>query len=141
MTRNEAFAKILDGIRVDVARYAEMKGLLDLQFAAALRRDGASLMATGNAILALADALRASHEMRRRCMHVLVSPLEPESMTQAWAALPGRVRERLTRVVAQFESQIQECRNLNQRNAALLMSQFEIAQRALYGEVDTYVGR
>jgi len=139
MTRKDAFVRIIEGFDIDRNRYADMSRLLDRQFAAALRRDAFSLNEIGDAILALANTLGASHEIRRKDLRALIAPLKPESMAQVCEALPGAARDKLTREWGQFEMRVLECAQLNRRNAMLMTSQYEVMQRVLQGEVDTYV--
>lgn len=141
MTRKEAFVRIIEGFDIDRNRHADMSKLLDRQFAAALRRDAPSLMETGDEILALANTLGASHDLRRKDLRALVAPMKPESMAQVCEALRGAARDKLKHEWAQFEMRVLECAQLNQRNATLMASQYEIMQRVLQGEVDTYVCR
>ncbi|WP_260466812.1 flagellar protein FlgN [Pandoraea apista] len=131
----------MEGFAIDRNRHADMSKLLDRQFAAALRRDASSLTETGDEILALANVLGASHETRRKEIRALVAPMKPESVAQVCEALPGTARDKLMREWAQFELRVLECSRLNQRNAALMTSQYATMQRVLQGEVDTYVYR
>ncbi|AIO70135.1 flagellar protein FlgN [Burkholderia oklahomensis] len=139
MKRKEAFAQLFSGIERDLGRYRQLHGLLNQQFAAALRRDSSALAATGHAIVALADALIDNHRARGRCARALTEPAEPKSMADVCAVLPAAPCDALAREWTKLETLVTECKRLNQRNASLLMSQFEIVQRVLYGEVDTYV--
>ncbi|KWH08477.1 flagellar biosynthesis protein FliR [Burkholderia territorii] len=139
MTRKEAFALMFEGIGHDRARYVELKGLLDQQFRAALRRDGAALTVTGNAILALADTLNASHDERKRCARVLSGAVRPGTMSDVCASLSGLAGDAMRGEWRKLEAQVVECHRLNRRNASLITSQFEIMQRVLHGESNTYV--
>lgn len=139
MTRKQAFVRIIEGFDIDRDRYAEMSRLLERQFAAALRRDASSLIGVGDSILALANTLGASQETRRQDLRTLVAPLKPESMAQVCEVLPGAARDKLSREWDLFETRVLECAQLNQRNATLLTSQYEIMQRVLQGEANTYV--
>ncbi|KGS38545.1 flagellar protein FlgN [Burkholderia pseudomallei] len=139
MTRKEAFSRMLAGLEADRSRCEELRGLLEQQFDAALRRDGSLLMVAGSAIRALVQALGTSHEARRQCARVLAAPKRPASMSELCALLRGAARDALTLEWQSFDALMCECRRLNQRNATVLMSQFEIVQRVLHGESDTYV--
>ncbi|KVH43258.1 flagellar export chaperone FlgN [Burkholderia diffusa] len=139
MTRKEAFAQMFKGIAHDRARYVQLEGLLNRQFRAALRRDSAALTVTGNAIMALVDALNVSHDTRKRCARVLTGAERPESMSDVCASLSGMAGQAMRDEWQKLEAQVFECQGLNRRNAGLIMSQFEIMQRVMHGESNTYV--
>jgi flagellar biosynthesis protein FlgN len=139
MSRKAAFVAMRETIDVDRKRCAELKQLLDQQFDAGLRRDGASLMAVASAIQVCVDALQSSHAARCQWARVLAAPHAPGSMAQLCDTLRGAPRDTLSSEWQALDALMRECQRLNQRNATLLMSQFEIVQRALHGEADTYV--
>ncbi|AJC21223.1 flagellar protein FlgN [Pandoraea pulmonicola] len=138
MTRKEAFKALVLGIEIELTRYHELKALLERQYVAAMRRDATGIERIAQSILTLVDTLAEHHELRRIHACILAAPSAPASMMDVLDCIAGAPRERLMTIWSQLETLVRECKTLNARNGQLLVAQFEVVQRALYGETHIY---
>ncbi|MBM3114707.1 flagellar protein FlgN [Jeongeupia naejangsanensis] len=138
MTRQDAFKRLMLGVSADHRDYQQLETLLQSQFAAALRHDGAALTAIGEQVLTLVEAMDARRQERVTVAGLLLGR-KPVSMGAVIASLSGKPRATLEAWWQRLEALVNECKALNARNGQLMASQFEIMQRVLHGESDTYV--
>ena len=136
MTRGRALADIVRGVEADRHAYRTLRGLLEEQFAAALRHDAAALATLAATITGLVGEIEGRREERvARCATLVgtgtrmdaILPLLPEASRKAFVA-----------AWRELEAQVRECKELNARNGRLMTEQNQIMQRVLHGEVDTY---
>jgi len=136
VSRGRALAMIVRGVELDGEAYGRLRELLEVQFAAVLRHDAASLGELAAQITALVAEIDARRVERETICATLagqgaripaILPLLPELSRQAfgtaWSAL---------------EAQVLDCKRLNARNGRLLTEQHALMQRLLRGDTDTY---
>jgi flagella synthesis protein FlgN len=139
MTRDQALARLLDGIQDDLLATSTIHGLLEQQFQAALRHRGAELAQLADALTPQLDAM----EERRRQRVQLVQALfgQAAGMTQLFAALPAERQPGAVAAWAQLETLVRDCKSATTRNASLMAEQHAVMQRLLHGEDQTYAPR
>lgn len=141
MNRAQALRRVAGGIAADLADYGRLKTLLAEQFDAVVRHDSARVAGIGEAIAALAGVLDRRRVERVTLAGQLAGADGASAMRGVFALLPAAVRGRVEGAWAALETRVRECKALNLRNCELLMSQYEIMQRVLDDEADTYAPR
>ena len=136
LPRQEAMRALLAGIADDLRAYAVLQGLLEEQFDAALRHQGARLGQVADAISALVDTLQARRALRVALAQRLVG--QSANMAQAFALLKHGAREKIEADWQTLETMVVECKRLSKRNGDLLVDQYSIMRRVLHGEEHIY---
>jgi flagella synthesis protein FlgN len=139
MTRREAAAALAGGVRADLAACAEICGLLEQQFDAAVRHRSALLAELAARLGPLLDAMEARRQQRVALVRALGGPTA--SMTGFIARLAEPARAQLQREWQELEQLVVACKDATTRNSSLLAEQFSVMQRVLHGEEDTYAPR
>lgn len=139
MTRNDALKHLIVSLRRDHAKYEAFNALLEKQFSAALQHDAVELSRIGAEILELAEVLSKSLKERRTLARVVAATDRPTGIDTLVARMNGAPREMLEREWERLVKCVAECKRLNTRNAAIVMAQFEVMQRALSAKDDIYV--
>jgi flagella synthesis protein FlgN len=139
LTRQQAGAQLAAGVRADLAACAAILELLERQFDAALRHQGARLAELAQQLEPALEAMEA----RRRQRVALVRALLGLDATMAGfiAGLEDPERAKLGAEWAGLEQLVVECKRATTRNSALLAEQFSVMQRVLHGEEQTYAPR
>jgi flagella synthesis protein FlgN len=139
MTRREAAGALAGGVRADLAACAEIHGLLEHQFEAAVRHHSALLAELAARLGPLLDAMEA----RRQQRVALVRALGGADATMAGfiERLAEPARTQLQREWQELEQLVVACKAATTRNSSLLAEQFSVMQRVLHGEEDTYAQR
>lgn len=139
MTRQQAVAALADGVQRDLEAAKAILALLERQFQAALRHQGAELGALAEELTPALDAMDA----RRRQRVALVRALHgvDGTMAQFIAAQPEPGRARLAAGWSELERLVVACKAATTRNGNLLADQFTTMQRVLHGEEQTYAPR
>ncbi|WP_313704133.1 flagellar protein FlgN [Massilia sp.] len=139
MTRQQAVAALADGVQRDLDAAKAILALLERQFQAALRHQGAELGALAEELTPALDAMDA----RRRQRVALVRALHgvDGTMAQFIAAQPEPGRARLAAAWSELERLVVACKAATTRNGNLLADQFTTMQRVLHGEEQTYAPR
>ncbi|WP_229213479.1 MULTISPECIES: flagellar export chaperone FlgN [unclassified Duganella] len=135
-SRQDAMRQLLAGVADDLLAYAELRGLLEQQFDAAVRHKGPQLTAVAEAISALVDVMQARRTQRVALVQRLLGPAG--TMLQAFALLKNSARERMANDWNTLEQMVIECKRLGKRNSDLLVEQYSIMQRVLHGEEQIY---
>jgi len=135
-SRQDAMRQLLAGVADDLLAYAELRGLLDQQFDAAVRHKGPQLTAVAEAISTLVDVMQARRTQRVALVQRLLGPAG--TMLQAFALLKNSARERMEKDWNTLEQMVIECKRLGKRNSDLLVEQYSIMQRVLHGEEQIY---
>ncbi|WP_373997090.1 flagellar export chaperone FlgN [Duganella vulcania] len=135
-SRQDAMRQLLAGVADDLLAYAELRGLLEQQFDAAVRHKGPQLTAVAEAISALVDVMQARRTQRVALVQRLLGPAG--TMLQAFALLKNSARERMENDWNTLEQMVIECKRLGKRNSDLLVEQYSIMQRVLHGEEQIY---
>ena len=136
MPRQDAMRALLAGIADDLRAYPALQDLLEQQFQAALRHQGAQLGQVADAISALVDTLQDRRAERVALAQRLLGPTA--NMDQAFALLKNAAREKIESDWKTLETMVVECKRLSKRNSDLLLEQHSIMQRVLHGEDQLY---
>jgi flagella synthesis protein FlgN len=135
-SRQEAMQQLLHGVAMDLGAYAELQELMEQQFIAAVRHQGALLEQLAGGIAALVETMEERRRQRVACAELLVGAAP--SMAQVFSLLKAAPRARLEQDWQQLEQQVLECKRLGKRNSDLLVDQYTIMQRVLHGEDQIY---
>ncbi|MDF3079915.1 MULTISPECIES: hypothetical protein [Burkholderia cepacia complex] len=139
MTGTGSLHQLLVDVIADCVGYRKLVQLLEDQFAAALQLDTARLGVLAGVIAAETDAIDM-----RRCYRI-----ERLGQVQGAVLALGRrllADDRHATQRASFVERCEEvkllaarCQALTRRNSDLLVAQYEVMQRLMYGESHTYV--
>lgn len=138
MSQAASLRQLVQDIVADGDDYARLHELLEAQFAAALAHRSADIADIGGGILALAETLESRRARRVEIVARLTGEDPVPSIERAWPLLPPASRPQVAALWAALETRVQACKALNARNCHLLTAQFEIMQRVLDVETDTY---
>lgn len=131
--------RIIEGVRADLDDYPRLRELLEAQFQATLKQRAQDIREIAESISQLTSTL----ESRRRERHALARLLvagesSVVSMEAVSAQLPRSVREKFDAAWTRLEILVRDCKELNQRNCRLVMGQYEVMQRVLHADRNTY---
>ena len=139
LTRQQAVTALVEGVDQDLDAAHAIHALLERQFQAALRHQGAELAALAGELTPALDAMEA----RRKQRVALVRALHGVDATMggfiAAQAEPGRAR--LAAAWSELERLVVACKLATTRNGNLLAEQFTVMQRVLHGGDGTYAPR
>jgi flagella synthesis protein FlgN len=139
MTRDQAVARLLDGIQLDVTACTTLRDLLEQQFQAALRHRGAELASLAEALTPQLDDMEGRRQQRVQLVRALFG--QQAGMDQLFAALPAPQRDDAAAAWVQLETLVRDCKSATTRNASLMAEQHSVMQRLLHGEDQTYAPR
>jgi flagella synthesis protein FlgN len=139
MTRDQALVRLADGVQADLGACAEVQGLLQSQFEAALQHRGAELAELAAALTPALDAMETRRQQRVALVRALLGP--EATMDQLIAGLSGAARTALAADWHELAQMVIECKRMTARNGTLLAEQFSIMQRVLHGEEQVYAPR
>jgi flagella synthesis protein FlgN len=139
MTRDQAVYRLAEGVQADLAACAEVQGLLERQFDAAVRHRSSELAAMAAALTPALDAMDARRQQRVALVRALLGP--DATMNELVATLDGAARAELAANWRELEQMVIECKRMTTRNSDLLAEQFSIMQRVLHGEEQVYAPR
>jgi len=139
MTRDQAVARLLDGIQDDVKASAAIRDLLEQQFQAALRHRGAELTTLAEALMPQLDAMEGRRQQRVQLVRALFG--QQAGMDQLFAGLPAPQRDDAAAAWDRLETLVRDCKSATTRNASLMAEQHSTMQRLLHGEDQTYAPR
>ena len=139
MTRDQAVARLLDGIQADLGACGAIRDLLEHQFQAALRHRGAELSTLAAQLTPELDAMEQRRLQRVQLVRALLGP--QATMDDLFGSLPALLRTRGQAAWEQLEALVRDCKQATARNGNLMAEQFTIMQRLLHGEDDTYAPR
>jgi len=139
MTRDQAVARLLDGIQGDIRACGAIRDLLERQFQAALRHRSAELATLAGALTPELDAME---ERRQQRVHLVRALLGPQAtMADLFGSLPAPQRARSEADWDALEQLVRDCKHATSRNGNLMAEQYTIMQRLLHGEDETYAPR
>lgn len=141
MTRQQALQRVADGITADLGDYGRLRTLLADQFDAVVRHDSGRVAGIGEAIAALASEIDRRRAERVDLSSRLSGAKGADAMQRVFELLPAAARSRIEGSWKLLEVLVRECKAMNLRNCDLLMNQYEIMQRVLNNEADTYAPR
>jgi len=136
MKPGAAIDRVMRGVGEDVRGYRELCELLETQFAAAMAHDGPQLEELAARITGRVDALEARRAERVRLVHELFGA--HARMATVIESLGGARRQMLDAGWQSLEALVRRCKQLNERNCQLLVTQHDIMRRVLHGDAETY---
>lgn len=139
MTRDQAVARLLDGIDADIEAGGTIRDLLESQFQAALRHRGGELAALAERLTPELDAMEQRRQQRVQLVRALLG--QQATMDDLFGSLPDSLRTRGQTGWDRLEALVRDCKQATVRNGNLMAEQFTIMQRLLHGEDDTYAPR
>lgn len=139
MRRGDALKRLMFEVGSDRNDYRRLHELLEQQFAAALKHDASALAPLNSQILELAERLDAHRRARPALTAAVLGPGKPVSIEAVIDSLSGLPSRALDEWWSELKEMVVRCKALNARNGQLLSAQYEIMQRVLHGESDTYV--
>jgi len=139
MTRDQAVARLLDGIVADMSACGTIRDLLERQFQAALRHRATELATLAGALTPELDAMEQRRLQRVQLVRALLGP--QATMDDLFGSLPVPQRTRGQADWEQLEALVRDCKQATTRNGNLMAEQFTIMQRLLHGEDDIYAPR
>ena len=139
LTRDQAVARLLDGIQADLGACATIRELLERQFEAALRHRAAELGVLAEELMPQLDAM----EQRRLQRVQLVRALHGASATMddLLNGLPAAQRTGAGADWERLEQLVRDCKQVTTRNGSLMADQYTVMQRVLHGEDQLYAPR
>lgn len=138
MKPREAFNRIFAGMRADLHDYQRLRELLEAQFLSALRHRSDEIAQICAQISELAATLDARRVERQNLVALLMPKGERPSIGAVAKLLQGASRVVFEACWQSLEAAVRDCKALNMRNCRLLTDQYEIMQRVLNTEADTY---
>jgi flagella synthesis protein FlgN len=139
LTRDQAVARLLDGVQADLGACGTIRDLLERQFQAALRHRGAELATLAGQLSPELDAMEQRRQQRVQLVRALLGP--QATMDDLFGSLPTSLRTRGRNDWETLETLVRDCKQATTRNGNLMAEQFTIMQRLLHGEDDTYAPR
>ncbi|PZQ03401.1 MAG: hypothetical protein DI587_00585 [Variovorax paradoxus] len=127
--------RLLRDVQADLADYAELRALLEQQFAGALRHDALAMEPLAEALVAVVDRLDARRLFRDGLLARL-SGVSAPSVPALLAQWPAAQRAAVQALWDRLERAVQDCKALNLRNARLLTEQHQLLTRVLHGTED-----
>ena len=139
LTRDQAVARLLDGVQADLTACGTIRDLLESQFQAALRHRAAELAALAERLTPELEAMEQRRQQRVQLVRALLGP--QATMDDLFGSLPDALRTRGQTGWDKLEALVRDCKQATVRNGNLMAEQFTIMQRLLHGEDDTYAPR
>ena len=139
MTRQQAAGALAEGVEQDLDAANAIHALLERQFEAALRHQGAELGALAEELTPALDAMDARRKQRVALVRALQGP--DGTMAGFIAAQPEPGRTRLAASWSELERLVVLCKSATTRNGNLLAEQFSTMQRVLHNADGTYAPR
>ena len=139
MTRDQAVARLLDGIAADMAACGTIRDLLERQFEAAMRHRGAELALLAEELTPELDAMEQRRQQRVQLVRALLGP--QATMDDLFGSLPAPQRAHSQANWEQLETLVRDCKQATARNGQLMADQYSVMQRVLHGEEQLYAPR
>ena len=139
LTRSQANALLLEGVRLDLGKAAVIHTLLEKQFEAAVRHRSAELTALADGLAPLLDAMEGRRQQRLQLVRALLG--QQATMEQYTASLVPAARTTFEAAWSELEGVVRACKEATVRNGQLLAEQYSTMQRVLHGEDDLYAPR
>ena len=139
MTRDQALARLMDGIQDDLHAAGAIRDLLERQFQAALRHRGAELARLSDELMPQLDAMEGRRQQRVQLVRALFG--QQAGMDSVFAGLPEQRRAGAQAAWTRLEALVRDCKAATTRNASLMADQHSIMQRLLHGEDQIYAPR
>jgi flagella synthesis protein FlgN len=139
LTRDQAVARLLDGIQADIEACGVVRELLERQFQAALRHRAAELGALAEELMPQLDSMEQRRQQRVQLVRALHGA--GAGMDQLLAGLPAAQRGSASADWEHLEQLVRDCKQATARNGSLMADQYTVMQRVLHGEEQLYAPR
>lgn len=139
LTRSQANALLLEGVRLDLGDAAVIHTLLEQQFEAAVRHRSAELTALADGLAPLLEAMEGRRQQRLQLVRALLG--QQATMEQYMASLVPAARATFAAAWSELEDTVRACKGATVRNGQLLAEQYSTMQRVLHGEDALYAPR
>jgi flagella synthesis protein FlgN len=139
LTREQAHAELAGDVHADLETCAAVFDLLQRQFDAAVRHQGATLAALAAELAPLLETMETRRARRVALVRALLGPDATMAVLIDGLAEPARAR--LAADWAELEQRVRACKQATTRNGNLLAEQFSVMQRVLHGEEQLYAPR
>jgi flagella synthesis protein FlgN len=139
LTRDQAVARLLDGIQHDLQACGVIRALLERQFQAALRHRAAELGVLADELMPQLDAMEQRRQQRVQLVRALHGA--EAGMDELLNALPAAQRSRAASDWERLEQLVRDCKQATTRNGNLMADQYSVMQRVLHGEDQLYAPR
>ena len=139
MTRDQALARLLDGIQADLHACTTIRDVLERQFQAALRHRAAELAELAGELTPQLDTMEQRRQQRVQLVRALFG--QDAGMDKLFASLPETRRAGAAADWERLERLVRDCKQATTRNANLMAEQHSVMQRLLHGEEQTYAPR
>lgn len=139
LTRLQANALLLEGVRLDLEQATIIHLLLEQQFEAAVRHRSAELTALADGLAPLLEGMEGRRQQRLHLVRALLGP--QATMAHYLASLVPAARTTFDAAWRELEGIVRACKEATARNGRLLAEQYSTMQRVLHGEEDTYAPR
>jgi flagella synthesis protein FlgN len=139
LTRDQAVARLLDGIQADLGACATIRELLERQFQAALRHRAAELGELAEQLMPQLDAMEQRRQQRVQLVRALHGP--DAGMDALLNGLPAAQRSLVSADWERLEQLVRDCKQATTRNGSLMADQYTVMQRVLHGEDQLYAPR
>jgi flagella synthesis protein FlgN len=139
MTRDQALARLLDGIQDDIRSCTTIRDVLERQFQAALRHRGAELATLAGELTPQLDTMEQRRQQRVQLVRALFG--QQAGMDQLFSSLPDAQRGTTSAAWDQLEQLVRDCKRATTRNTNLMAEQHSVMQRLMHGEDQTYAPR
>jgi flagella synthesis protein FlgN len=139
LTRDQAVARLLDGIQADLGACATIRELLERQFQAALRHRAAELGELAEQLMPQLDAMEQRRQQRVQLVRALHGA--DAGMDALLNGLPAAQRSLASADWERLEQLVRDCKQATTRNGSLMADQYTVMQRVLHGEDQLYAPR
>jgi flagella synthesis protein FlgN len=139
LTRDQAVARLLDGIQADLGACATIRELLERQFQAALRHRAAELGELAEQLMPQLDAMEQRRQQRVQLVRALHGA--DAGMDTLLNGLPAAQRSLASADWERLEQLVRDCKQATTRNGSLMADQYTVMQRVLHGEDQLYAPR
>jgi flagella synthesis protein FlgN len=139
LTRDQAVARLLDGIQADLGACATIRELLERQFQAALRHRAAELGELAEQLMPQLDAMEQRRQQRVQLVRALHGA--DAGMDTLLNGLPAAQRSLASADWERLEQLVRDCKQATARNGSLMADQYTVMQRVLHGEDQLYAPR
>jgi flagella synthesis protein FlgN len=139
LTRDQAVARLLDGIQDDLQACTVIRDLLERQFQAALRHRAAELGTLAEELMPQLDSMEQRRQQRVQLVRALLGA--GATMDKLLNGLPAPQRTRAAADWERLEQLVLDCKQATARNGSLMADQYTVMQRVLHGEEQLYAER
>jgi flagella synthesis protein FlgN len=139
LTRDQAVARLLNGIQDDLQACTVIRDLLERQFQAALRHRAAELGALAEELMPQLDSMEQRRQQRVQLVRALHGA--GATMDKLLNGLPAPQRTRAAADWERLEQLVLDCKQATARNGNLMADQYTVMQRVLHGEDQLYAPR